>query len=40
MVDRKDDPKDTLRNIRETGEFVINAVDEDLLPAMVQTAGE
>ncbi|MBI5168219.1 MAG: flavin reductase family protein [Candidatus Eisenbacteria bacterium] len=40
VVDRKDDPKDTLRNIRETGEFVINAVDEDLLPAMVQTAGE
>ncbi|MFN8587393.1 MAG: flavin reductase family protein [Candidatus Eisenbacteria bacterium] len=40
VVDRTGDPKDTLRNIRETGEFVINAVPEDLLPAMVQTAGE
>jgi flavin reductase (DIM6/NTAB) family NADH-FMN oxidoreductase RutF len=40
VVDRGADLKDTLRNIRESGEFVINAVNEDLLPAMVQTAGE
>lgn len=40
IVDRADDPKDTLRNIRDTGEFVINLVSEDLLPAMVQTAGD
>jgi len=38
--DRADDPKDTLRNIRETGEFVINLVNEPLLEAMVNTAGE
>ena len=40
IVDRPDDPKDTLRNIRETGEWVINLVDEALLPAMARTAGE
>ncbi len=40
FVDRTDDPKDTLRNIRETGEFVVNAVPETLLPAMAQAAGE
>ena len=38
--DRPDDPKDTLRNVRETGEFVVNVVSEPLLDAMVQTAGE
>jgi len=38
--DRADDPKDTLRNIRETGEFVVNMVTEPLLPAMARTAGE
>jgi flavin reductase (DIM6/NTAB) family NADH-FMN oxidoreductase RutF len=38
--DRADDPKDTLRNIRETGEFVINMVTEPLLAAMARTAGE
>src|SRR5215813_3114532 len=38
--DRADDPKDTLRNIRETGEFVVNVVTEPLLDAMVRTAGE
>lgn len=37
--DRTDDPKDTLRNIRETGEFVVNVVSEPLLDAMVRTAG-
>jgi flavin reductase (DIM6/NTAB) family NADH-FMN oxidoreductase RutF len=37
---RPDDPKDTLRNIRETGEYVINVVSESLLGPMSQTAGE
>jgi|SRR5262245_11292330 len=40
ITDRADDPKDTLRNVRETGEFVVNVVSEPLLDAMVQTAGE
>ncbi len=38
--DREHDPKDTLRNIRETREFVVNVVSESLLDAMVQTAGD
>jgi len=38
--DRGDDPKDTLRNIRETGEFVVNLVTESLLGPMARTAGE
>lgn len=38
--DRADDPKDTLRNIRETREFVVNVVSEPMLDAMVRTAGE
>lgn len=38
--DRVGDPKDTLRNIRETGEFVINIVSEPLLEAMVKTSGD
>jgi flavin reductase (DIM6/NTAB) family NADH-FMN oxidoreductase RutF len=33
-------PKDTLRNIRESGDFVINVVDESLAARMVQTSGE
>ena len=37
---RPDDPKDSLRNIRDTGEFVINVVSEELLDPMVKTAGE
>ena len=37
---RSDDPKDTLRNIRETREFVVNIVNEALLDAMVTTSGE
>jgi flavin reductase (DIM6/NTAB) family NADH-FMN oxidoreductase RutF len=40
ITDRTDDPKDTLRNVRETNEFVINVVSEDLLERMVQTSGE
>ena len=37
---RPDDPKDSLRNIRDTGEFVINVVSEELLGPMVKTSGE
>jgi len=37
---RSGDPKDTLRNIQETREFVVNVVTEELLDAMVHTAGE
>ena len=33
-------PKDTLRNARETGEFVINIVNAELAEAMNQTSGE
>jgi flavin reductase (DIM6/NTAB) family NADH-FMN oxidoreductase RutF len=34
------EPKDTLRNIRETGEFVINVVPYELGEAMNLTSGE
>src|SRR5271157_3660231 len=34
------EPKDTLRNIRETGEFVINVVTYELAEAMNLTSGE
>ncbi len=37
---RDGSPKDTLRNIRETGEFVVNIVTESLAEAMNLTAGE
>jgi flavin reductase (DIM6/NTAB) family NADH-FMN oxidoreductase RutF len=37
---REGDPKDTLRNIRDTGEFVINVVSEELASRMVETSGE
>jgi flavin reductase (DIM6/NTAB) family NADH-FMN oxidoreductase RutF len=33
-------PKDTLRNVRETGEFVVNVVTFDLVDAMNLTSGE
>jgi len=33
-------PKDTLRNIQETGEFVLNVVDEALAAQMNVTSGE
>ncbi len=33
-------PKDTLRNVRATGEFVVNIVTEDLAEAMNQTSAE
>lgn len=37
---RQDRPKDSLRNIQETGEFVVNIVDEALAEAMNLTSGE
>ncbi|MBI3242157.1 MAG: flavin reductase family protein [Chloroflexi bacterium] len=37
---RKGAPKDTLRNIEETGEFVINTVTEELAERMSLTSGE
>lgn len=37
---RGDEPKDTLRNIRETGAFCVNVCSEDLLEAMNLTSGE
>jgi flavin reductase (DIM6/NTAB) family NADH-FMN oxidoreductase RutF len=33
-------PKDTLRNVRETGGFVVNVVSEDFLPQMNLTAAD
>ncbi len=38
--DRKGEPKDTLRNARETGEFVVNIADESLAIALNQTSGD
>lgn len=39
--DRKGgDPKDTLRNIQATGEFVVNAATRDTVDAMVATSGD
>jgi flavin reductase (DIM6/NTAB) family NADH-FMN oxidoreductase RutF len=38
-VDGLDQRKDTLRNISDTGEFVVNIVDEDLAQAMNATAA-
>lgn len=41
MVRAGDDPrKDTLRNIEETGEFVVNVVSEEFAEKMNQTSGE
>ena len=37
---RSGQPKDTLRNIRDTGEFVVNIVNETLAGRMVQTSGD
>jgi flavin reductase (DIM6/NTAB) family NADH-FMN oxidoreductase RutF len=34
------EPKDTLRNIRETGEFVVNIVTYELAEAMNLTSGD
>ena len=40
IAPRRDRPKDTLANIRETGEFVVNVVDEELARPMILTSGE
>ncbi len=41
VSDRDDGtPKDTVRNILETGEFVVNVVSEDLVDKMVLTSEE
>ncbi len=37
---REGEPKDTLRNIRAIGDFVVNVVDEPLTERMVRTSGE
>ena len=37
---RKGAPKDTLRHVRETGDFVVNVVSEELFDRMVQTSGD
>jgi flavin reductase (DIM6/NTAB) family NADH-FMN oxidoreductase RutF len=37
---RRGQLKDTLRNIQETGEFVINIADENLAQAMMVSSGE
>lgn len=37
---RKGQPKDTLRNIQDTGEFVVNIVPEHLLAPMVRASGD
>jgi flavin reductase (DIM6/NTAB) family NADH-FMN oxidoreductase RutF len=38
--DRADAPKDTARNILETGEFVVNAATEDLAKAVNEASGD
>lgn len=40
IVDRPGDAKDTLINVRATGEFVVNLVCEPMLAAMAKTAGD
>ncbi len=37
---RRGAPKDTLRNIEQTGEFVVNTVNESLGPRMVEASGD
>jgi flavin reductase (DIM6/NTAB) family NADH-FMN oxidoreductase RutF len=37
---RAGSPKDTLRNIRATGDFVVNAVTEDMLAQVVRASGD
>jgi flavin reductase (DIM6/NTAB) family NADH-FMN oxidoreductase RutF len=37
---RSGTPKDTMRNLRETGDFVVNVVHEPLFERMVQTSGD
>jgi len=38
--DRAGGPKDTLRNLRAVGEFVVNIVNEPMLKAMVRASGD
>lgn len=40
MSARKGFPKDTLRNIRDTGDFVVNIVNEELGERMVKASGD
>ena len=40
MNHRAGGPKDTLRNARVTGDFVVNIVSEPMLEAMVRASGE
>lgn len=35
-----DGPKDTIRNVRESGELVVNLVSEDIAAAMILASGE
>jgi flavin reductase (DIM6/NTAB) family NADH-FMN oxidoreductase RutF len=37
---RRGEPKDTLRNVRASGEFVVNLVDEPMAARMVHASGE
>src|SRR5262245_64150835 len=37
---RGGEPKDTLRNIQETGDFVVNTVNEPLLEHVVKASGD
>lgn len=37
---RRGEPKDTLRNIQDVGDFVVNVVSEPLLERMVRTSGD
>jgi len=37
---RRSGPKDTLRNIEDTGAFVVNVVDESIAEAMNRTSGD
>lgn len=39
VADRDGNPKDTLRNVRETGEFVINVVSRSMAEAVNQTSA-
>jgi flavin reductase (DIM6/NTAB) family NADH-FMN oxidoreductase RutF len=37
---REGEPKDTLRNLRDTGEFVVNVVTEAMAAQMVEASGD
>ena len=40
ITNRAGEPKDTLRNVQETGDFVVNVVNESLLERVVHASGE